>query len=63
MDFNYRVTAKHIRLKINRVAGDGLKTFPIERARSRFATIYVVLHTACLVAYGWALNQKIVRVA
>jgi hypothetical protein len=60
MDFNYRVTAKTIGFKIDKVAGDDLRKFPIERARSRFIVAYMLLHTACLVGYGWSLHQKIV---
>jgi hypothetical protein len=61
MDFNYRATAKKIGFKIDKVAGDDLRQFPIERARSRFAIVYVLLHTACVVGYGWALHQRTVR--
>jgi hypothetical protein len=60
MDFNYKATAKIIGFKIDKVAGDDLRKFPIERARSRFVIIYVLLHTACLAGYGWSLHQKIV---
>ncbi|KAE9364784.1 putative major facilitator superfamily transporter [Stipitochalara longipes BDJ] len=59
MDFNYRFMAKTIGFKIDKVAGDDLRKFPIERARSRFVVVYVLLHTACLVGYGWSLHQKI----
>jgi len=60
MDFNYRATAKIIGFKIDKAAGDDLRKFPIERARSRFVVVYVLLHTACLAGYGWSLPEKIV---
>ncbi|PQE21264.1 hypothetical protein CJF32_00006396 [Rutstroemia sp. NJR-2017a WRK4] len=58
MDHNYRSTAQNYGLEINKVAGDDLRAFPIEEARSRFAVIYILLHSVLLVGYGWLLHQK-----
>jgi hypothetical protein len=60
MDFNYRATAKQVGFTIDKIAGDDLRSFPIERARSRFAVVYVFLHTVFLLGYGWALHQRTV---
>lgn len=59
LDINYRVVAKQIGFTINKVSGDDLRTFPIERARTRFAFYLVAICTALLVGYGWALEQEI----
>jgi hypothetical protein len=48
MDFNYRAMAKIIGFKIDKAAGEDLREFPIERARSGLVVVYVLLHTACL---------------
>ncbi|PQE24425.1 Major facilitator superfamily domain general substrate transporter protein [Rutstroemia sp. NJR-2017a BBW] len=58
MDHNYRSTAQNYGLEVNKVAGDDLRAFPIEEARSRFAVIYILLHSVLLVGYGWLLHQK-----
>ena len=60
MDHNYRSTAQNYGLEINKVAGDDLRAFPIEEARSRFAVIYILLNSVLLVGYGWLLHQKTV---
>jgi hypothetical protein len=60
MDFNYRATTKITGFEIDKVAGDDLRKLSIERARSRFVVVYVLLHTACLAGYGWSLHQEIV---
>lgn len=61
MDFNYRTTAQNAGFKIDKVAGDDLRHFPIEQARTRFVLVYIILHTLCLIAYGWTLHRKVVR--
>ena len=58
LDINYRVVAKQIGFTINKVSGDDLGAFPIERARTRFAFYLVVICTALLAGYGWALEYK-----
>jgi len=46
MAFNYRAMAKIIGFKIDKAAGEDLREFPIERARSGLVVVYVLLHTA-----------------
>ena len=60
MDYNYRMTANKIGFKIDKVVGDDLTHYPIERARSRFAVVQVILHSACILGYGWALDRRVV---
>ena len=58
MDHNYRVTAKRLNWTIDTVSGDDLAEFPIERARSRGSSWLLVISTATLIGYGWAVNKK-----
>jgi hypothetical protein len=60
LDRNYRRTAKKFGIAIDSVAGDDLKTFPIEDARARVAVPLVSICTALLIGYGWALEKKAV---
>ena len=57
MDHNYRVTAKKIGWTVNKVSGDDLINFPIERARSRGSSWLLIISTATLVGYGWAVSK------
>ena len=59
LDHNYKVTAKKIRWTINKVSGDDLINFPIERARSRGSLWLLVVSTATLVGYGWAVSKHV----
>jgi hypothetical protein len=61
MDWNYRVTAKSNGITIDKVVGDDLKKFPIERARSRLSWLLIPLSTAVIVGYGWILQSQVVR--
>lgn len=56
MDWNYRRTARDIGHKINKVGGDDMLVFPIERARSRSSLHLLVVYIACLTGYGWAVQ-------
>ena len=57
MDYNYRVTAKKIGHTVDKVSGDDLKHFPIERARARGTPILLVIATATIIGYGWAVSS------
>ena len=59
MDYNYRFTARSIGWSIDRVSGDELKDFPIERARSRGSFWMLGISTATLVGYGWAVEKRV----
>ena len=56
LDHNYKVTAKRIGRTIDKVSGDDLIDFPIERARSRGSLWVLIISTATLVGYGWAVS-------
>ena len=57
MDYNYRVTAKEIGHEVNRVLGDDLDHFPIERARARGGFYLLAWSTATMIAYGWMVRK------
>jgi MFS family permease len=59
MDYNYRYIAKKLGWTVDRVSGDDLARFPIERARSRGSVTLLAISTATLVGYGWAANRTV----
>lgn len=61
MDRDYRVTAKAYGVTIEKVKGDDLANFRIERARFRSSGYLVTLAIATIIGYGWALDTKVVR--
>ena len=60
MDWNYRMTAKAVNFEIDRVQGDNINHFPIERARVRLSEVIVLLRAASVIGYGWSLQKKVV---
>jgi multidrug resistance protein len=56
MDYNYKITAKQSGWTIDKVSGDDLRYFPIERARSRGSFWLLAISTATLIGYGWAVT-------
>jgi multidrug resistance protein len=59
MDRNYAMTAKDTGYTIDKIAGDDMRSFPIERARSRTAQIFVGLCTSFLISYGWLVEKNL----
>ena len=57
MDYNYKAVAREIDWKIDEVAGDDLQNFPIERARARGTYLMLIISTAILISYGWAVTR------
>lgn len=57
MDCNYRYIARQVGWTVNRVSGDDLSRFPIERAWSRGSLILLAISTATLIGYGWAVTR------
>ncbi|KAL8812182.1 MAG: hypothetical protein Q9200_001222 [Gallowayella weberi] len=57
MDYNYKTVARKIGWNIDEVAGDDLQQFPIERARARGSYFLLIVSTAILVGYGWAVTK------
>ncbi|KAI0132590.1 putative MFS transporter [Xylariales sp. AK1849] len=58
IDRDYRVTAKAQGITIDRVRGDDLTAFPIERARLRTHKYFVIICASLIAAYGWVLQVK-----
>lgn len=61
MDWNYRRTAKSIGYTIDKVKGDDLLKFPIEKARMKSMISLNVICATLLVGYGWVLAYDVVR--
>ncbi|KAL8683605.1 MAG: hypothetical protein Q9224_006666, partial [Gallowayella concinna] len=57
MDYNYKTVAKKTGWNIDEVAGDDLQHFPIEQARARGSYFLLIISTAVLVGYGWAVTK------
>ena len=57
MDYNYKAIAKEIGHTVDRVGGDDLDHFPIERARTRDAWYMLGVYTCGLIGYGWAFEK------
>ncbi|KAG9236957.1 multidrug resistance protein [Amylocarpus encephaloides] len=60
MNWDYRRTASEYGFVIDKVSGDDLTRFPIEKARFRSISYAVTLSSACIVGYGWALQAHTV---
>ncbi|KAI4259558.1 MAG: hypothetical protein L6R42_004526, partial [Xanthoria sp. 1 TBL-2021] len=56
MDWNYKMTARQIGHTIDKVSGDDLNHFPIERARARGSWYILAIYLCALAGYGWAIN-------
>ena len=61
LDRDYAVTAREEGVSIDRVRGDDLASFPVERARLRNSKFSIALCSALIVGYGWALQTKTVN--
>lgn len=58
MDRDYRTTAKFYHFPIDRVKGDDLTKFHIERARFRSSGYLLASTVMCVTGYGWTLASK-----
>ena len=58
MDRNYRITAAQIGHAVDRIAGDDVQHFPIERARTRRSWISFGVLSLTLIGYGWAIEER-----
>ncbi|KAH6661994.1 major facilitator superfamily domain-containing protein [Halenospora varia] len=58
MNWDYRRTARNHGLVIDKVAGDDMAKFPIEKARYRSILYPVIMSSCCIVGYGWALHTR-----
>lgn len=56
MDRNYKITAQEIGHTIDRVTGDDMNHFPIEKARARGSLYLLGIFICALAGYGWAVK-------
>ncbi|KAI4220370.1 MAG: hypothetical protein L6R36_007672 [Xanthoria steineri] len=56
MDWNYKLTARQIGHTIDKVSGDDLNNFPIEKARARGSWYMLAVYLCALAGYGWAIK-------
>ncbi|KAI0521380.1 chloramphenicol resistance protein [Xylaria bambusicola] len=59
MNYNYKRQARSIGHQVDKVKGDNLQDFPIEKARTRSMVFLNVAHLATLAAYGWLLQKRV----
>lgn len=55
MDSNYKVTARKAGHTIEKVSGDDLDEFPIEKARARGSWYFLAVYICGLAGYGWSV--------
>jgi MFS family permease len=58
MDYNYKVTAAQVGHEIDKVRGDNIDKFPIEKARTRLSLPLLAIYTTAVVGYGWATERQ-----
>lgn len=58
LDRNYKRVAKQIGFTIDKKRGDDLRDFPIEQARIGIIWPMLSLGLACILCYGWVLEQN-----
>lgn len=59
LDLDYRTTASKEGIVINKISGDKLDVFPIERARIRSMMYFVVCGVCSPVGFGWAVESRL----
>lgn len=59
LDYNYKRTAREIGHTVDRIGGDDMKVFPIERARARDGWALLAIFAVILVGYGWAVEKEV----
>ncbi|KAI9646578.1 hypothetical protein NHQ30_004573 [Ciborinia camelliae] len=60
MNLDYRLTAKEHNITVDKVAGDDMAKFPIEKARFRRILYFILISAAGIVGYGWSLHAHTV---
>ena len=58
LDRNYKKVARQIGFAIDRKHGDNLRYFPIERARLEIIWPLLAFGLACVICYGWVLENN-----
>ena len=58
LDRDYAATARKESVSIDRVHGDNLISFPVEKARLRNSKYSIILSAALTIVYGWILQIR-----
>ena len=58
MDLNYRRVAKQVGMPVDLKRGDDMRNFPIEKARIQVFIPFLYIGLACLLCWGWILEQN-----
>jgi hypothetical protein len=56
MDHNYKITAAQVGHEIDKIKGDNIDEFPIEKARTRLSLPLLAIFTTTFVEYWWAIE-------
>jgi hypothetical protein len=56
MDHNYKITAAQVGHEIDKIKGDNIDEFPIEKARTRLSLPFLAIFTATFIGYGLAIE-------
>ena len=59
LDHNYKHLAQRAGFTIDTIKGDNLSNFPIEQARSRWCTPFLILSFIVMTSYGWAIERQV----
>ena len=59
IDRNYKAAARKIGFTVDKVKGDDLTKFPIEKARTRWCGTLTRLTVCTAVAYGWCIDKGV----
>ena len=57
-NYDYRATARSHNLSIDKVKGDAVISFPIEKARLRSVWAYTFLSSTATLGYGWSVETR-----
>ncbi|KAI0103370.1 putative major facilitator superfamily transporter [Nemania sp. FL0031] len=58
-DYDYTQCAVAHNLPIDRVRGDNMRNFPIEKARLRTIWLYIIVSATATLVYGWTLEYHL----
>jgi hypothetical protein len=60
MKRNNRAVAKQLGWEGDNLDSEDMQEFPVERARARFAWIFVIMQCVWIICYGWTIHYKLV---
>ena len=60
MDRDYKIIARKSNITVDKIRGDDLRTFPIEKARLRSLWYFIAITGLCTIGYGWSVDRRAV---